>query len=134
MEENLATTICLKILRKIRKPAKESKHMLQQAYGDSLLSMPMFYHWLQCVLRWSRKWVFWVCQCSTTGTMCFEMVEKVYLNCGKNDLVQITTKFIWNMVAMIIREDRRITVRELAHPAFMSLNVFKNCLNLTLDP
>ncbi len=30
---------------KIRKTIKESTDMLQQAYGDSLMNMPMFYHW-----------------------------------------------------------------------------------------
>ncbi len=51
MQENLEQQYAIKFWVKLRKTAKERKDMLQQTYGDSPMSMPMFYHWYnEC--RW----------------------------------------------------------------------------------
>ncbi len=45
MQENIEQRCTLKFYIKLEKPAEEGKDTLQQAYGDSLMNMPSFYHW-----------------------------------------------------------------------------------------
>ncbi len=82
----------LKVLCKIRKTRLESRDMLQ-AYGDGLVSMPTFYLWYEA---------FWDGRENVVNEQWERWPSKAH-----NEVLQ-------NTAAIIIREDRRITVYELA--------------------
>ncbi len=92
MQENLEQSYALKFYIKLGKTAKESKDMLQ-AYGDSLMSMPIFYN-------------------------CYNMFqedrESVLDESWEGWPRTARNEVLWNTVAVIVQENQRITVCELA--------------------
>ncbi len=93
MQENIEQRYALKFCVKLGKTAKESKDMLKQAYGDRVMSMATFYRWYN-LFREGR-----------------EGVEDEPRE-GRPSTAR--TEVLKNTADVIVREDRRITVRELA--------------------